>query len=249
MEALCTLADRILASMGCAVPYAIAAQLAYPQRQVVAVAGDGGLTMLMGELATVARYRLPVKIVVVRNDSLGQIKWEQMMFLGNPEFECALQPIDFVRAAEAFGLRAWRVERPEDCGAVLDAALAHPGPVLVEAVVDPNEPLLPPKRMPRYADNLRKALDAGTPGHEAIERALGEEPARTQLGPWSRPCPASPLPKGPPCNPTTPTPPVPAVTPCAPVPPTWPWWPARRRGRHGKETGSPMPRTCSSSPH
>ncbi|WP_298236184.1 thiamine pyrophosphate-dependent enzyme [uncultured Azohydromonas sp.] len=173
----------LLASMGCALPYAIAAQLAFPQRQVVAFAGDGGFTMLLSELATVARYRLPIKIVVVRNDSLGQIKWEQMMFLGNPEFECALQPIDFVKLAEAFGLRGWRVERAEDCGAVLDAALAHPGAALVEAVIDPSEPLLPPKRMPKYAHNLRKALDAGTPGHEGIERALGEEPARSMLKP------------------------------------------------------------------
>ncbi|MCU0757862.1 MAG: thiamine pyrophosphate-binding protein [Steroidobacteraceae bacterium] len=173
----------LLASMGCALPYAIAAQLAFPQRQVVAFAGDGGLTMLMGELATVARYRLPVKIVVVRNDSLGQIKWEQMMFLGHPEYECDLQPVDFVKAAEAFGIRGLRVERGEDCAAVLDAALAEAGPVLIEAVVDPSEPLLPPKRMPRYADNLRKALEAGTPGREAIERALGEEPARSLLQP------------------------------------------------------------------
>jgi pyruvate dehydrogenase (quinone) len=173
----------LLASMGCALPYAIAAQLAFPQRQVVAFAGDGGLAMLMGELATVARYALPIKIVVVRNDSLGQIKWEQMMFLGNPEYECDLQPIDFVKVAEAFGIRGLRVERAEDCGPTLDAALGDPGPVLVEAVVDAAEPLLPPRRSPTYADNLRQALEAGTPGREAIERALAEEPARSLLAP------------------------------------------------------------------
>jgi len=171
----------LLASMACALPYAIAAQLAFPERQVVAFAGDGGMAMLMCELATVVRYRLPIKIVIVRNDSLGQIKWEQMMFLGNPEFECALQPIDFVKAAEAFGLRGFRVERSEDCGRVLDQALAHPGPALVEAIIDPAEPLLPPKRMPKYADNLKKALAQGTPGKEAIEHAIEEEPARSML--------------------------------------------------------------------
>jgi pyruvate dehydrogenase (quinone) len=173
----------LLASMACALPYAIAAQFAFPGRQVVAFAGDGGMAMLLCELATVVRYRLPIKIVVVRNDSLGQIKWEQMMFLGNPETECALQPIDFVKATEAFGLRGFRIERAEDCGGVLDEALAHPGPVLVEAVIDPDEPLLPPKRMPQYADNLKKALEQGTPNREAIERAIEEEPARSMMAP------------------------------------------------------------------
>jgi thiamine pyrophosphate-dependent acetolactate synthase large subunit-like protein len=173
----------LLASMGSALPYAIAAQLAFPSRQVVAFAGDGGLTMLLGELATIARYRLPIKVVVVRNDSLGQIKWEQMLFLGHREYECALAPVDFVKVAEAFGLAGFRVEAGEDCGRVLDAALAAPGPALVEAVIDPDEPLLPPKRIEKYAQNLAKALAAGTPGAARIERALADEPARSQLEP------------------------------------------------------------------
>jgi thiamine pyrophosphate-dependent acetolactate synthase large subunit-like protein len=173
----------LLASMGCGLPYAIAAQLAFPGRQVIAWVGDGGLSMLMGELATVVRYRLPIKIVVVKNNSLGQIKWEQMMFLGNPEYECALQPIDFVKVAEGMGIRGMRIEDPRESGATLDQALAHPGPVLIEAVVDPNEPLLPPKRREQYAKNMEKALQAGTAGGEDIERALHEEPARTMLQP------------------------------------------------------------------
>jgi thiamine pyrophosphate-dependent acetolactate synthase large subunit-like protein len=171
----------LLASMACGIPYAIAAALAHPGRQVVAFAGDGGLAMLLGELATIMRYRLPIKIVVVSNGSLGQIKWEQMMFLGNPEFECDLQPIDFARVAEGFGMRAWRVEDPDDCGRVLDAALAHPGPALVEAIVDPAEPFLPPKRMEKYARNLEKALAEGTPGADAIRDRLSQEPARTMF--------------------------------------------------------------------
>jgi thiamine pyrophosphate-dependent acetolactate synthase large subunit-like protein len=171
----------LLASMGCALPYAIAAQLAYPGRQVVAFAGDGGFAMLMAEMATVARYRLPIKIVVVKNNSLGQIKWEQMQFLGNPEFECELQPINFVLAAEAFGIPGYPVSRAQDCGHILDAALAEPGPVLIEATIDPNEPLLPPKRRAMYADNLRKALEHGTPRREEIEHALAEEPSRSMM--------------------------------------------------------------------
>src|SRR5690606_20704666 len=93
-----------LASMGGGLPYAIAAALAYPGRQVVAVVGDGGLGMSLAELATCARYRLAVKVVVINNGSLGQIKWEQMMFLGNPEFGCELAPVDFARVAEGLGV-------------------------------------------------------------------------------------------------------------------------------------------------
>jgi pyruvate dehydrogenase (quinone) len=171
----------MLATMGCAVPYAIAASLAFPQRQVVAFVGDGGLTMLLGELATIARYRLPIKVVVMKNNTLGQIKWEQMMFLGNPEYECDLQPVDFVKVAEAMGLRGLAIATAEQCEAALDAAFNHPGAVLVEARVDPNEPLLPPRRMPNYAQNLQKALERGTAGDADIRRALDEEPARTML--------------------------------------------------------------------
>jgi pyruvate dehydrogenase (quinone) len=172
-----------MASMACGLPYAIAAALAFPGRQVIAFVGDGGLSMLMGELATCVRYKLPIKIVVVKNNTLGQIKWEQMLFLGNPEYECDLQPIDFAKVAEAVGLKGFRIEAPEQCEQVLDAALAEPGAALVEASVDPNEPLLPPKRKAKFVDNLEKALSRGTPGADDIRRALKEEPARALLEP------------------------------------------------------------------
>src|SRR3982751_5597269 len=74
-----------LASMANGLPYAIAAQVAHPERQVVAFVGDGAFSMLMGEFATAVQYRLPIRIVIVKNNSLGMIKWEQMVFLGNPE--------------------------------------------------------------------------------------------------------------------------------------------------------------------
>jgi pyruvate dehydrogenase (quinone) len=169
-----------LASMGGGLPYAIAAAIAFPGRPVVAIVGDGGLSMSLAELATCVRYKLPVKIIVINNSSLAQIKWEQMMFLGNPEFGCDLQPVDFARVAEGFGVRGFRLEKPEDCAAMLDAALAHEGPALVDAIVDANEPMLPPKRREKYMKNLRKALPE-TPGHEEIERALREEPAVTSM--------------------------------------------------------------------
>jgi pyruvate dehydrogenase (quinone) len=171
----------LLATMACALPYAIAGALAFPDRQVVAFTGDGGLSMLMGELATIVRYRLPIKIVVMKNNSLGQIKWEQLMFLGNPEYECDLTPIDFAAAARAFGVAAFNASTPEDCGAALDAAFAHDGPALVEATVDPAEPLLPAKRIEKFAHNLELALEHGTRDAPAIRAALAREPSRTQL--------------------------------------------------------------------
>ena len=169
------------ASMACGLPYAIAAALAFPGRQVVAFVGDGGLSMLMGELATITRYRLPIKIVVIKNGTLGQIKWEQMMFLGNVEYECDLTPIDFVKVAEACGIRGWHVDAGADAARVAEEALAHPGAALIEAVVDPNDPLLPPKRIEKYVSNLEKALDQGTPGADEIRQALAREPALTML--------------------------------------------------------------------
>jgi pyruvate dehydrogenase (quinone) len=172
-----------MATMACGIPYAIAASIAHPGRQVVAFVGDGGLSMLLGELVTITRYKLPIKIIVLKNNTLGQIKWEQMMFLGNPEYECDLEPIDFVKAADSMGIRGWTVDAAEDCLAVLRAAFAHKGAALVEAVVDPNEPLLPPKRVEKYAKNLEKALGSGTAGASDIARALKEEPARRMLQP------------------------------------------------------------------
>jgi len=171
------------ASMACALPYAIAAAVAHPGRQVVAFIGDGGLSMLMGELATIARYKLPIKIVVIRNGMLGQIKWEQLMFLGNPEYECELAPIDFTMVAHACGLKAWYVERGADCPKVAEDALSYPGAALIEAAVDPHEPLLPPKRNAKYMENMDKALDEGTAGAAEIRRKLGQEPSRSMLRP------------------------------------------------------------------
>ncbi|MBW8815047.1 MAG: hypothetical protein JF588_16635 [Caulobacterales bacterium] len=172
-----------LASMGCGLPYAIAAAIAFPGRQVVAVVGDGGISMTLAELATAARYRLPIKVVVINNGSLGQIKWEQMLFLGHPEFGCDLAPIDFAKVAEGMNVKGLRVEDPEQLPGVLDAAFAHPGPVLVDAVVDSDEPMLPPKRREDYMQHLQKAFEVGTPGQDQIERRLHEEPALTSLKP------------------------------------------------------------------
>jgi pyruvate dehydrogenase (quinone)/pyruvate oxidase len=158
----------MLASMGAGLPYAIAAKLAYPARQVVAFVGDGGLTMSLGELATARKYDANVKVVVVKNNSLGQIKWEQMAFLGNPEYVCDLQPVDFAAVARGFGWTAYSVDDPYSVEQVLTEAISQPGPVLVEVEVDANDPLLPPKIKTKQALNLARALIKGTPEREKI---------------------------------------------------------------------------------
>ncbi|HEY1758860.1 MAG TPA: thiamine pyrophosphate-dependent enzyme [Bryobacteraceae bacterium] len=132
-----------LATMANGLPYSIGAAVAYPNRQVVCIVGDGGLTMLMGELATLVKYRLNVKVIVVKNNTLGQIKWEQMVFEGNPEFGVDLQPIDFAGIATSCGAAGFTIERPDEAEETLRRALAHDGPAVVQAVVDPNEPPLP----------------------------------------------------------------------------------------------------------
>src|SRR5207248_8978734 len=133
----------MLATMGNGLPYSVAAAVAYPGRQVVCFSGDGGFTMMMGELLTMVKYKLPVKIVVLKNNTLGQIKWEQMVFEGNPEFGVDLQPLDFAAYARACGAAGFTVDDPAKVEATLSEAFAQPGPALVEAVVDPNEPPLP----------------------------------------------------------------------------------------------------------
>ena len=167
-----------LASMACAFPYAIAAQLAYPDRPVVAFVGDGGFSMLMAEMATCVKYSLPVKVVIVKNNSLGQIKWEQMVFLGNPEFGCDLQPIDFAAFARACGAQGFTVTDPKQCGAVFDQMLAAEGPVVVEVVVDPNAPPMPPKIKAAQALHFAEALARGTDGAKEIVKSVVGEKAR-----------------------------------------------------------------------
>ncbi|MFN8556425.1 MAG: thiamine pyrophosphate-binding protein [Dehalococcoidia bacterium] len=157
-----------LATMANGFPYSIAAQVAHPDRQVVALVGDGGFTMLMGEIATCVKYQLPVKIVIFKNNVLGQIKWEQMVFEGNPEFGVELQPIDFARVAEACGAAGFSVDNPRDLPAVLDQALSHPGPAFVEAVVDPNEPPMPPKVTLEQAKHFAESLIHGQPNRARI---------------------------------------------------------------------------------
>jgi len=150
-----------LATMANGLPYSIGAAVAYPGRQVVCVVGDGGLSMLMAELATLAKYKLNVKVIVIKNNALGQIKWEQIVQDANPEFGIDLEPIDFAGVARSCGIGGFRLEKAEDAEQVLREALNYPGPALVEAVVDPNEPPLPGKISTAQALGFAEGLAKG----------------------------------------------------------------------------------------
>jgi pyruvate dehydrogenase (quinone) len=167
-----------LATMANGLPYSIAAQIAFPERQVVAIMGDGGFTMLMGELATCVKYNLPVKVLIYKNNMLGEIRWEQMIFQGNPEYGVELQPIDFAKAAEAFGVAGYTIERPQDAAETLRAALSHPGPAVIEAVVDPNEPPWPPKIKLDQAVKFGEALLRGEPNRGKLALTVVSDKVR-----------------------------------------------------------------------
>jgi pyruvate dehydrogenase (quinone)/pyruvate decarboxylase len=128
----------MMASMAPGLSFAIAAQLAYRGRQSVAVAGDGGFAMLMAEMTTAVAYNLPVKIVILKNNSLAEVKFEQIE-LGNLSFGCDLAPIDFVAFARARGAEGFRCERPDEVRPAIQAALQSSKAAIVEAVVDADE--------------------------------------------------------------------------------------------------------------
>jgi pyruvate dehydrogenase (quinone) len=164
-----------LATMANGLPYTIAAQIAHPNRQCVAFVGDGGFSMLMADFATAVKYQLPIKVIVIKNNTLGQIKWEQMVFLGNPEYACELHPIDFAAFARACGGIGVTITEPSVCGDILQDALAAQGPVLVEAVVDPFEPPMPPKIEAKQALHFAEALARGTPKRMKIATTIMED--------------------------------------------------------------------------
>jgi pyruvate dehydrogenase (quinone) len=168
----------MLATMANGLPYSIGAAAAYPGRQVVCIVGDGGLSMLMAEIATLVKYKLNVCVVVIKNNVLGQIKWEQIVLDGNPEFGVELHPIDFAKVAEACGARGFTIERPEDAEATLREALAHPGPTVVQAVVDPHEPPMPGKITTDQALHFAKALLRGQKDAGKIIKTIAEDQIR-----------------------------------------------------------------------
>ena len=167
-----------LATMANGLPYSIGASVAFPGRQVICIVGDGGFTMLMGEVATLVKYKLPVKVLVIKNNALGMIKWEQMVMEGNPEYGVELQPIDFAAHARACGAAGYTIDRPENAERILREALSYDGPAVIEAVVDPNEPPLPGQISTKQALKFAQALARGQKDALGIIKTVFEDKIR-----------------------------------------------------------------------
>src|SRR2546423_2440708 len=118
----------------------MADKIAHPSRHGVGLVGGGVFPMLVGNLPTAVKYRLPIKVIIIKNNTLGQIKWEQMVFLGNPEYGCELHPIDFAAFARACGGVGGTIDDPKGFGAGFAEALASPEPAGAEAGVAPSPP-------------------------------------------------------------------------------------------------------------
>jgi len=171
-----------LATMGCAVPYAIAAKIAYPERQSIAFVGDGGFTMLMSEFATAVQYHLPIKVIIMNNKILGMIRWEQMAFLGNPEYGVEFSPIDFVKFAEACGGKGFSIKKIEEIKPVIhDAMMENQVPIIVDAHVDPFEAPLPPKISMEFVRNIAKSFTKGQPHAKEIGITLSIDQLHEKL--------------------------------------------------------------------
>jgi pyruvate dehydrogenase (quinone) len=134
--------------------------------------------MLMGEIATLVKYKLPVKVIVVKNNTLGQIKWEQMVLDANPEYGVELQPIDFAKVAEACGAGGFTLRDPNEAEDVLRRALAYDGPAVIEAVVDPNEPPMPGNVNMKQALHFAEALARGQKDAAKIIKTVAEDKVR-----------------------------------------------------------------------
>jgi pyruvate dehydrogenase (quinone)/pyruvate oxidase len=170
-----------LATMAPGLPYAIAAQWAYRDRQVVAFVGDGGFSMLMADFVTAVKYELPIKVCIIKNNYLGQIKWEQMVFLGNPEFGVDLAPIDFTAFARACGGQGIFCDDPKNAGDAVDQWLAATGPCILEAQVDPLTAPMPGKIKASQAVKFAESLVRGEPDAVEIAKEAFKDRARQLL--------------------------------------------------------------------
>jgi pyruvate dehydrogenase (quinone) len=131
-------------SMANAMPHAIGAALACPDRQVIALCGDGGLSMLLGDLATITQYNLPIKIVVFNNRSLGMVKLE-MEVAGLPDWQTDMVNPDFALVAQAMGMKGITIKDPDDVKQGIREALQFKGPALINIMTDPNALAMPPE--------------------------------------------------------------------------------------------------------
>jgi pyruvate dehydrogenase (quinone) len=167
-----------LATMCPAVPYALAAKMAYPERPVIACLGDGAMQMLgINGLIDIAKYRdrwsnQQLIVLVLNNHDLNQVTWEQRVMSGDPKLDASqvLPDFPFARYAELLGFKGIRVDSPDQVAPAWDEALAADGPVLIEAVTDPEVPPLPPHIRFEQAKELAGALAAGDPARGRIVR-------------------------------------------------------------------------------
>ncbi len=181
---MCSLSGG-LASMGAAVPYAIAAKVAHPDRPVIALVGDGAMQMNnMAELITVAKYRhrwsnQTFVCCVFNNEDLNQVTWEQRVMEGNPKFEASqtIPNVPYHKFAELIGLKGIYVDDPSQVGAAWDEALASPVPVVLEVKTDPEVPPLPPFFTLDQVKSFMSMLGKGDPK----ERHLLVDTARQML--------------------------------------------------------------------
>ncbi len=151
-------------SMANAMPQAIGASLHAPTRQVIAFCGDGGISMLLGDLMTIAQYKLPIKLIVFNNRALGMVQLE-MQVAGLPDWQTKMVNPNFAQVAEACGIRSYRIKNPAQLQETLKAAFSHEGAVLVEVFTNPDVPVLPPHTslgvLTRYVESEFKLSKAG----------------------------------------------------------------------------------------
>jgi pyruvate dehydrogenase (quinone) len=178
-----------LATMGCGVPYAIAAKMAFPHRPVIALVGDGAMQMNgMNELLTLAKYREQWSdprfvVLVLANRDLNLVTWEMRAFSGDPKFDAAqrVPALDHARFAELCGLRGIRVDRPESVGPAWDEALRADRPVVIDAITDPEVPPLPPHVTFDQARAFARAVLAGDSGSLQMIRQTLKKKVRELL--------------------------------------------------------------------
>ena len=151
-------------SMANAMPQSIGAALACPDRQVIAMCGDGGISMMLGDIMTIVQYKLPVKLIVFNNHSLGMVKLE-MEVSGLPDWQTDMVNPDFAKVAEAMGMRALTVTDPSKVDEALIEAFSYKGPMLLNVITDPNALAMPPKitfeQMKGMATSMTKLMLSG----------------------------------------------------------------------------------------
>jgi pyruvate dehydrogenase (quinone) len=155
-------------SMANAMPMAIGAQFLYPNREVIALCGDGGLSMLLGDLSTIYQYKLPIKLIVFNNRSLGMVKLE-MEVAGLVDYETDMVNPDFARVAEAMGIKAENVIEPSEVEGAIKRALSYKGSYLLNVFTNPNALAMPPEIEMNQVIGMTKAMTKLMLGHKMDE--------------------------------------------------------------------------------